>query len=64
MSIKVERVTNTKFVAKGLLREISNEAFIVEDIKEGVSEKLTFAELRELLNKEVTISFASKEDAE
>lgn len=64
MSIKVERVTNTKFSAKGLLKNITETSFVIEDIKEGTVENLTFASLRELLGKEVTIAIASKEDAE
>ena len=64
MSIKVERINQTKFSAKGLLKDITETAFVVEDIKEGTVENLTFASLRELLGKEVTIAIASKEDAE
>jgi hypothetical protein len=64
MSIKIEKVTNTKFSAKGLLKDITTTGFVVEDIKEGTVENLTFAALKELLGKEVTIAIASKEDAE
>jgi citrate lyase alpha subunit len=64
MSIKIEKVTNTKFVAKGLLKDITTESFVVEDIKEGVVENLTFAAIRELLGKDVVINISAKEDAD
>jgi hypothetical protein len=62
MSIKIERTNNVKFSAKGVLDKIEN-GFVITDEKEGTS-TLTFDSLRELIGKEVTISFATKELAD
>lgn len=64
MSIKIEKNIQTKFSGKGLLSEITTEGFSITDEKEGATELLTFAALRELVGKIVNISFASKEDTE
>lgn len=64
MAIKVERNIQTKFSAKGTLSEITAEGFSIIDEKEGTTDLLKFADLKELVGKSITIAVASKEDAE
>lgn len=65
MSVKKEEIVNTKLSAKGILRAIDSEGFHVEDEKSEEIECLTLDDINTLLlNKSVTISFASKEEVD
>ena len=61
MSVKIEEIKNTKFSAKGILTEVSVDGFVIEDEKSGDIETLTFEDIKTLIGKSVTISFANKE---
>jgi hypothetical protein len=64
MSVKIEEIKNTKFSAKGILTEISEEGFHIEDEKSGDVEVLTMEDIKTLIGKSVVISFSNKEDLE
>jgi len=61
LSVKIEEIKNTKFSAKGILTEVSVDGFVIEDEKSGDIETLTFEDIKTLIGKSVTISFANKE---
>lgn len=62
MSVKKEELKSIKLTAKGILIDIDETGFIVEDEKEGTQETLSLGEIKELLvGKSVNISFANKE---
>lgn len=61
MSVKIEEIKNTKFSAKGILNEVSELGFVIEDEKSGDIETLTFEDIKTLVGKSVTIAFANKE---
>jgi len=62
MSVKYEKTTNVKLTGKGILIGISEDGFEIEDVKEGTIDVIGFGDIKTLLlNKEVSISFGSKE---
>jgi len=61
LSVKIEEIKNTKFSAKGILNEVSELGFVIEDEKSGDIETLTFEDIKTLVGKSVTIAFANKE---
>ena len=64
MSVKKEELKSLKLSAKGVLVEITDEGFVIEDEKDGSQEVLTLDEIRTLVGKSVTIAFANKEELE
>jgi hypothetical protein len=64
MSVKKEETKNIKLSAKGILQAIDDVGFHVEDEKEGVVEVLSMDDIKTLLGKSVTITFANKEEIE
>jgi hypothetical protein len=61
MSVKIENTSVTKLSAKGILKEWSEEGFVITDEKEGFDELLSKADIKSLLGKSVTIVFQNKE---
>jgi len=62
MSVKFEKTTNVKLSGKGVLVGVSENGFEIEDVKEGTIDIIGFEDIKALLlNKEVNISFGSKE---
>ena len=62
MSVKKEELKSIKISAKGILVELNETGFIVEDEKSGEQETLSLEEIKELLvGKSVNIVFANKE---
>jgi hypothetical protein len=64
MAIKIEELLNKKITAKGLLKDITEVGFVVEDEKEGIEETLSFEEIKKLVGKSVAISITNKEEVE
>lgn len=63
MSVKKEELKNTKLTAKGVLTEINDEGFCIEDEKTGDVEVLLFDDIADLLvGKSVSISIVNKEE--
>jgi len=62
MSVKKEELKSIKLTAKGILIDINETGFIIEDEKEGTQETLSLEEIKDLLvGKSVSIGFANKE---
>lgn len=64
MSVKKEELKSIKFSAKGILVDVTEDGFLVEDEKEGDQEVLSFEDIKSLIGKSVSITFANKEEIE
>ena len=61
MSVKTEKLESVKFSAKGILTIVNTTGFSIEDEKTGEVEILSMDDIKTLIGKSVTISFANKE---
>ena len=56
-----EQETKKKIKAKGILVEITNEGFLIEDEKEGTEDLLVFKDFEMFIGKSITIGVADTE---
>ena len=64
MSVKKEELKSLKLSAKGILKAVDDEGFHIEDEKTGEIDVLSLDDIKEFVDKYVTIAFANKEELE
>lgn len=62
MSVKYEKINQTKVSGKGILKGIDSSGITIQDVKEGNIDVISFGDIESLLlEKEVNFSFGCKE---
>ena len=60
--VKFKKENSTKITGKGILKKVSEKGIEIEDVKTGEIESITFDMLKELVGKNVNITFVNKDD--